>query len=87
MLPDEVLLEIFEFYLDEAFCVNTGHTLRLRCMQTRPVSNMLDIWPALPIVISGNGSPTPGVDNITAALGRNDRACEINLWGDQLGYC
>jgi len=48
---------------------------------------MLDICPALPIVISGNGSPTPGVDNITAALERNDRACEINLWGDQLRYC
>ena len=56
--------------------------LQLFCTQTRPVRKMLDIWPALPIVISGNGYPTFGADNITAALERNDRVCVINLWGD-----
>ena len=56
--------------------------LQLRCTQKRPVREMLDIWPALPIVISGNGFPTSGGDNITAALERNDRVCVIDLWGD-----
>ena len=102
MLPDDVLLETFKFYLDEDFSEDGWHTLvhvcqrwrylvfgsprhldlNLRCTQTRPVREMLDIWPALPIVIWGDGSPTPGADNITAALERNDRVCKINLWGD-----
>ena len=43
---------------------------------------MLDTWPDLPIVISGNGYPTFGAHNITAALERNDRVRAINLWGD-----
>ena len=43
---------------------------------------MLDIWPDLPIAISGNGYPKFGVDNITAALEHNDRVCVIHLWGD-----
>ena len=47
---------------------------------------MLDIWPDLPLVISGNGFPIAGAgaDNITAALERNDRVCVIHLWGDSI---
>ena len=56
--------------------------LLLRCTGKRPVREMLDIWPALPIVVSGIGSPTSGAGNITAALECNDRVCAIDLWGD-----
>jgi hypothetical protein len=44
---------------------------------------MLDVWPALPIIISPRGglpALAEGEDNIIAALRRHDRACEITLW-------
>ena len=102
MLPDDVLLEIFESYLTETFSEDGWHTLvnvcqkwinlvfvsprrldlQLRCTQKTPVREMLDIWPALPIVISINECPTSGVGNITAALEHNDRVCVIHLWGN-----
>ena len=41
---------------------------------------MLDIWPALPLVIYGPGYyPTRCVDNIVAALRYRDRVCQIDL--------
>jgi hypothetical protein len=41
---------------------------------------MLDIWPALPLIIKGDGPySTRGVDNIVAALKCSDRACNIGL--------
>lgn len=42
----------------------------------------LDVWPALPIVIFGDGlsTSTSGADNIIAALRQNDRVCELDLW-------
>ena len=41
---------------------------------------MLDIWPALPLIIKGDGSySTKGVDNIVAALKCSDRVCNIGL--------
>ena len=41
---------------------------------------MLDIWPALPLIIKGDESyPTRCVDNIVAALKCTDRVCEIEL--------
>ncbi|KAI0294811.1 hypothetical protein BC826DRAFT_1010664 [Russula brevipes] len=43
---------------------------------------MLSIWPAFPIVVSGRGRPASlqeGADNIVAALGHNNRLCEIDL--------
>ena len=41
---------------------------------------MLDIWPALPLIINGSGFyTTRSVDNIVAALKCSDRACYIKL--------
>ncbi|KAH9981604.1 hypothetical protein BJV74DRAFT_887447 [Russula compacta] len=43
---------------------------------------MLDIWPALPIVITGRGNPASlaeGIGNIIAALEHNDRLRQIDL--------
>ena len=56
--------------------------LRLYCTERRPVRKMLDVWPALPIVIWNSVDPTSlveGADNIIAALEHNDRVYEINL--------
>ena len=57
--------------------------LELRCTNKSPVKKMLDIWPALPIVIDAyiTDSRRLGVTNIIAALKRHDLVCRINIWG------
>jgi hypothetical protein len=40
---------------------------------------MLDVWPALPIVITDESDSISGVDNIIAALERHDRVRQITL--------
>ena len=47
--------------------------LQLLCTNKRPVEKMLDIWPALPIVLSGGYDKVDGIENIIAALEHNDR--------------
>jgi hypothetical protein len=45
---------------------------------------MLDIWPALPMIIAGGEDPKRlmgGADNILAALAHADRVCHIDLRG------
>jgi hypothetical protein len=54
--------------------------LQLLCTARTPVRDTLDIWPALPIVIFGNGLSPSSTDNIIAALEHNDRVCELGLW-------
>jgi hypothetical protein len=58
--------------------------LRLLCTLRTPVTNMLDIWPALPIVIAISAvSPLPatgsGVTHIISALQQHNRLCEIDI--------
>ena len=105
MLPDDVLLAIFDFYLvrvsdhnkdTEAWqllvhvcrrwrCVVFGSprrlNLRLICPLRTPVRESLDVWPALPLIVTG-AAPA---DNIVVALGHSDRVCQINLWEVQGG--
>jgi F-box-like len=57
-----------------------GHlNLRLECRFETRAREMLDIWPALPIVIMDYSDSVSGVDNIVAALEQRDRVCEIML--------
>ena len=51
--------------------------LRLVCMTRRPVRDMLDVWPALPLKIVDDDLPIGSVDNIIAALDCTDRVREI----------
>ena len=53
--------------------------LHLHRSAGRPVGDLLDIWPDLPIVIRLYDPPTWGVDNVVAALAQTDRVCEIAL--------
>ena len=55
--------------------------LRLVCTNKRPMQSMLDLWPALPIVIQGNRgmSRSQGANNIIAALEHHNRVCDINI--------
>jgi hypothetical protein len=115
-LPDDVLLELFKFYLEQSDDANAWQVkrrpeemwcilvhvcqrwrkvvfaspcrlnLKLVCTSRRPAREILDIWPALPIVVRDrrfDEYPQPGgghgVDNIIAALGHHDRICEIVL--------
>jgi hypothetical protein len=55
--------------------------LRLLCTHWTPVTNMLDIWPALPIVISAAPMLASGVTNIISALQQHNRICKINING------
>jgi hypothetical protein len=44
-----------------------------------PARDLLDVWPALPLVIQGKTNPEEDVDNVIAVLERSDRARNINL--------
>ncbi|KAF8484003.1 hypothetical protein DFH94DRAFT_334183 [Russula ochroleuca] len=105
MLSDDVLLSIFDFYLDEAsdktylkesierwqslahVCRRWRSTvfgsprrlnLRIGCTHKTPLKDLLDIWPALPLIICGRAKGS--VDNVTAILEHRDRVRQINLW-------
>ena len=53
--------------------------LRLLCTKNKPVGKMLDIWPPLPIIVSGYGKRARQ-KNIVAALSHNVRVCGISLY-------
>ena len=61
--------------------------LRLVCTRRKPVREMLDIWPTLPIVVDDQhrGRLRPpwmklaGVDSVIAALEHQNRVCQISL--------
>ncbi|KAI0290809.1 hypothetical protein BC826DRAFT_524323 [Russula brevipes] len=100
VLPDDVLLEIFNVYTDEisdgwptlvhvcrlwrnvVFASTHRLNLQLLCTDKTPAGKMLDIWPALPIIIKNydGRSPPKGADNIVAALGHPGRVRQIDLW-------
>ncbi|KAI9510214.1 hypothetical protein F5148DRAFT_623997 [Russula earlei] len=105
-LPNDILLEIFYFYLrakwstewhtlvhvcqrwrDIVFASPRRLNLRLVYTGKRPMYEMLDIWPALPVAISLNTYPSSKSHhdrfwgNMAAALEseHNYRICEIDL--------
>jgi hypothetical protein len=57
--------------------------LRLLCEDRKPVRELLNIWPALPIVIRDSElitwCSTIAEDNLIAAFKHKDRVCEISL--------
>ena len=59
--------------------------LRLCCKHGTPVSETLDRWPVLPIIVQYGGSLTPGLpapedeDNVLVALKQSDRVSSISL--------
>ena len=52
--------------------------LRIECTGDTPVRERLDIWPSLPIIISGDCNSITR-DNIKATLEHHDRVCQIVL--------
>ena len=53
--------------------------LRIACTDESSVNELLDVWPVLPIVISGKCETRTKHDNIKAALEHHDRVCQIKL--------
>ncbi len=106
VLPDDTLLDIFDFYMDmdpsyggkteiEAWqslvhvcrrwrniVFGSPHRLNLRlvCTPKTPARDTLDVWPALPLLISGDVFSSPGADDIVVALGQTNRVCRVDLW-------
>jgi hypothetical protein len=52
--------------------------LQLVCTLGTRARETLDVWPALPLIVSSTISST-SVDNIVDALGHRDRVCEIHF--------
>jgi hypothetical protein len=55
--------------------------LQLFCRPETPVKDRLDVWPALPLIVTGGEPFTPFscTDNVIAALGHSNRIREVNL--------
>src|ERR1700761_3854632 len=99
VLPDDVLLSIFNCYVDEATDVEGWRTLvrvsrqwrnvvfgssrrlrlRIACTDKSQVREKLDVFPRLPIVVSGDCNSMTSLNNIKAALEHSDRICQIEL--------
>ena len=106
VLPDDVLLEIFDFYrmMDEPSYGNKRReeawqslvhvcrrwrnlvfgsprrlNLRLCCSHKTPATDRLDVWPALPLIVTGNMASSSGVGNIITALGQSKRIYQVDL--------
>jgi hypothetical protein len=104
VLPDDVLLEIFDFYVNmnpsdegksrveawqllfhvcqrwRSLVLGSPRRLNLQlyCTPDTPARDTLDVWPALPLIVSGNTTPS-GTDNVIAALGQSNRVCQVFL--------
>lgn len=99
VLPDDVLLSVFDCHVDEATDVEGWRTLvhvcrrwqnvvfgssrrlhlRITLTNKSHVKEKLDVWPHLPIVVSGYCDSASCLDNIKAALEYSDRICQIEL--------
>jgi len=53
--------------------------LRIACTNKSHVREKLDVWPRLPIVVSGYGDSIASLDNLKAVLEHSDRVCQIEI--------
>ena len=74
-----MLIHVCRRWRDIVFASRLRLNLRLYCNGSKPVKEMLDIWPPLPIVIECYHGSEQVADNIIAALEHNDRVREISM--------
>ena len=93
MLPDDVLLAVFDFCSERwqtlihvcrrwrslIFGSPRRLDLCLFCSAKTPARDTLDIWPPLPLIIRHYYDLPKGIDNIVAVLERRDRVRQIDL--------
>ena len=75
------LVHVCREWRDVVFSSPRWLRLELRCTNKNPVEELLDVWPALPIVIDAliTTSRRSGLTNIMAALKRHDLVCRIKI--------
>ena len=74
----ETLVHVCRRWRSIVFAAPRRLNLQLLCTYRTPVSKMLDIWPALPIVI--NLGKCDKINNgVRAALEKHDRICEVHV--------
>jgi hypothetical protein len=78
------LVHVYQRWRNFVFASSRRLGLQLVCTARTPVTKKLDVWPALPIVVSQHALKPEGVQNIVAALKHTDRVCGINL--DRISY-
>jgi hypothetical protein len=54
--------------------------LQIACTNDTAVKEKLDVWPSLPIVLSGSCRTLTCLDNVKAALEHHNRVCQIKLF-------
>ena len=107
VLPDNVLLDVFDSYVDPdlpqwgvskneieawqllvhvcrrwrnlVFGSPRRLNLRLFCTPQTPAKDRLDVWPTLPLIVRGIVKSVSAMDNVIAALGRSNCACQVWL--------
>jgi hypothetical protein len=53
--------------------------LQLCCTPETPAKDTLDVWPALPLIVTGDIALSSSTDNVIAAFGQSDRVCKVHL--------
>ena len=79
MYPWYTLVHVCRKWRNAIFGSPRRLDIRLHCSASTPVSETLDVWPLLPIVVWGDGHEIWGVDNIIAALKHSDRISQLDL--------
>ena len=107
VLPDDVLLGLFKFYVDMSpshggkiksrieawqslvhvcrrwrslvFASPRHLNLQLYCTPKTPARKTLDVWPALPLIVSVGTTTSSGTNNVIATLGQHNRVCQVDL--------
>jgi len=83
------LVHVCQRWRSLVFVSSRRLNLRILCTNTRPLREILDLWPALPIVIWCEEiswtkippMPMVGAENIVSALGHRDRVSQISFLG------
>jgi len=83
------LVHVCQRWRSLVFALSHRLNLRILCTNTRPLREILDLWPALPIVIWCKEiklteippMPMVGAENIVSALGHRDRVSQISFLG------
>ena len=77
------LIHVCQRWRSVVFASSRRLHLVLFCTNRRPIKKMLNIWPALPILIYAysDTSLVRGVTNLLAALKQHDRVYKINIRG------
>ena len=81
------LVHVCQRWRSLVFMSSRRLNLEILCKTTRPLRDILDLWPALPIVIWCEGissnyilsMPMVGAENIISALGHRDRVSQISF--------